>query len=416
MKRRIKITFTLMPLILCIALIPSVTLADSNSIIKDDIEYYMRTDKSVYTLGETVQMFYRVKNLGNQAVYFGFSTNKQYHFRVKSGGEHIWQMDTAANDIMTHFILQPGRSKKFNEIWNMVNDNGTRGESDDYPVGVGSYQVIGELYLPMPEHHVPVPVSIEIVAPPIEAYVEIEPHTLNLQSKGKWLNCHIWLPEDCNVADIEPNSVILEGEPNDIYAEWIWYNEEQNTVMAKFNRSEVQEILSVGEVELTVTGQLTDGTVFEGTDTIRVIDKGRPIRVNSNSIIKDNIEYYMQTDKRVYNLGENVQMVYRVTNLGHVPVTFDFAIVQQSRFEVSDGTQTVWRWPKLVNPAGSIFTLQPGGSKGYSKDWDMINDNTGVLVVPGNYDVIGALTLRTTHERYVPVSVEIKIIPGKKKT
>jgi hypothetical protein len=26
-------------------------------------------------------------------------------------------------------------------------------------------------------------------------------------------------------------------------------------------------------VELTITGQLTDGTVFEGTDTINVIDK-----------------------------------------------------------------------------------------------------------------------------------------------
>lgn len=115
----------------------------------------------------------------------------------------------------------------------------------------------------------------------IEADVEIEPKTLNLQSKGKWLNCHIWLPEDCNVADIEPNSVVLEGEPNDIYAEWIWYNEKQNIVMAKFKRSDVQQILDVediieiGEAELTVSGELDNGMVFVGTDVIRVIDKGR---------------------------------------------------------------------------------------------------------------------------------------------
>ncbi len=114
----------------------------------------------------------------------------------------------------------------------------------------------------------------------IEADVEIEPKTLNLQSKGGWLNCHIWLPEDYNVSDIEPNSVVLESEPNDIYAEWIWYNEKQNIVMAKFNRSEVQQILDVediieiGEAELTVRGELDNGMVFVGTDTIRVIDKG----------------------------------------------------------------------------------------------------------------------------------------------
>ena len=36
--------------------------------------------------------------------------------------------------------------------------------------------------------------------------------------------------------------------------------------------------------------------------------------VNSNSIIKDNIEYYIQTDKSVYKLGEKVEMLYRVTN------------------------------------------------------------------------------------------------------
>jgi hypothetical protein len=113
----------------------------------------------------------------------------------------------------------------------------------------------------------------------IEADVEIEPKTLNLQSGGEWLNCHIWLPEDNNVADIEPNSVVLESEPNDIYAEWIWYNEKQNIVMAKFNRSEVQqmlddeEIIEIGEAELTVSGELDNGMVFVGADVIRVRDK-----------------------------------------------------------------------------------------------------------------------------------------------
>lgn len=37
----------------------------------------------------------------------------------------------------------------------------------------------------------------------------------------------------------------------------------------------VAEILEPGEVELTVTGHLVNGTYFEGMDTIRVIDKRR---------------------------------------------------------------------------------------------------------------------------------------------
>ena len=118
---------------------------------------------------------------------------------------------------------------------------------------------------------------ITIIPEPVDAAIEIEPHTLNLASKGKWLTCHIWLPEDCNVGDIEPNSVLLqlENEPNAIDADWLWFDKEEQVVMAKFKRLEVESILEPGQVELTISGRLSDGTYFKGTDIIKVINKSR---------------------------------------------------------------------------------------------------------------------------------------------
>ena len=46
--------------------------------------------------------------------------------------------------------------------------------------------------------------------------------------------------------------------------------------MVKFDREAVAEILPVGgEVPVTITGELTNGTYFEGTDIIRVMDRGQ---------------------------------------------------------------------------------------------------------------------------------------------
>jgi len=112
-------------------------------------------------------------------------------------------------------------------------------------------------------------------SPAIPAEVRIVPRTINLASKGKWITALIWLPEDYDVTDIEPNSIVLEGE---IEPEWFAVDEQQQVAIVRFRRSEVQEILNppmADQVELTITGQLTDGTIFEGTDVIRVIDKGK---------------------------------------------------------------------------------------------------------------------------------------------
>jgi hypothetical protein len=108
--------------------------------------------------------------------------------------------------------------------------------------------------------------------PSIPAETRIIPRTINLASKGNWITCYIWLPEDFDVANIDPYSVFLEGE---IKPEQISVDEQKQVAIARFSREYLRGIISTGEVELTITGQLKDKILFEATDVIRVIDEGR---------------------------------------------------------------------------------------------------------------------------------------------
>lgn len=110
--------------------------------------------------------------------------------------------------------------------------------------------------------------------PLIPADTRFLPRTINPASQGRWITCYIWLPESYDVADIDSSSLILEFLDKAIEPEQFWVNEEQQVALARFSRSEVQAVLNIGEVELTITGQLNDGTAFEATDIIRVIYKG----------------------------------------------------------------------------------------------------------------------------------------------
>jgi len=107
--------------------------------------------------------------------------------------------------------------------------------------------------------------------PPIPAEVDIDPNTLNLNSKGRWITAFIWFPEEYYVTDIEPDSVLLAGE---IKPERFWLSEDNQIAIAKFDREQVQAILEAGDIELTITGQLTDDTPFEAKDIIKVIERG----------------------------------------------------------------------------------------------------------------------------------------------
>lgn len=122
-------------------------------------------------------------------------------------------------------------------------------------------------------------VHLYVFGPPITISLDINPDKLNLKSEGKWITAYIELPEGYNVSDIDISSILLNGTiPVDLDVPTAIGDYDGDGIpdlMVKFNRTQVAEyILSkgivLGNVTLTITGQLKDLTPFEGSDTIKV--------------------------------------------------------------------------------------------------------------------------------------------------
>jgi parallel beta-helix repeat protein/predicted outer membrane repeat protein len=105
---------------------------------------------------------------------------------------------------------------------------------------------------------------------PIE--VGISPGVINLKSQGKWITALLTFPEGYNVADVDTATILLQGQIQ--MQELAWSDEVTREVMVRFNRADVQPILNPGNVEVTITGSLTDGTAFKGSAVIKVMNKG----------------------------------------------------------------------------------------------------------------------------------------------
>lgn len=102
----------------------------------------------------------------------------------------------------------------------------------------------------------------------IPTTIDLKPETLNLKSKGVF-TAFITLPEGYNVADIVINTVECEG------AHAIKGIVDGDQYIAKFKIQDLVNVTTGDAVELTVSGELIDGSSYEGSDTVRVIAKGK---------------------------------------------------------------------------------------------------------------------------------------------
>jgi hypothetical protein len=135
-----------------------------------------------------------------------------------------------------------------------------------------------------------------LLNPPLvlEATVELDPTTLNLKSKGKYVTAYVELPEPYDAGDVDVATVVLNGVLHAETSPTSVGDEDADGVpdrMLKFSRGGLIDLISghaggnsTGEwsagsphpgskddFEVTVAGELTDGTRFAGTDILHVL-------------------------------------------------------------------------------------------------------------------------------------------------
>jgi len=137
--------------------------------------------------------------------------------------------------------------------------------------------------------------------------------------------------------------------------------------------------------------------------------------VNSNTVVQDGIEYYIQTDNAVYDLGEDVELLFRMTNLTDEEwyvrwLGSGVNIVIEAEGEA--GEVWAWSWWQFFDTGPQIIRLQTGESLEIGDVWPQLDyggipdPEGGVPAGPGTYTVTGSF-----EPMDVSVSVDVAIVP-----
>ena len=111
-----------------------------------------------------------------------------------------------------------------------------------------------------------------LMASAITAYVKFVPQSLNLKSMGNFVHVSLSLCGAYQVSQVDLKTVKLNGIVSPLLGQSKVLNKEIKLV---FKRSEVHPEIG-GAIKMTITGTLKNGTRFEGSDTIKVINPVKP--------------------------------------------------------------------------------------------------------------------------------------------
>jgi hypothetical protein len=124
-------------------------------------------------------------------------------------------------------------------------------------------------------------VEFDVMIPAaVRATVDLDPNTLNLKGRGKYVACYVELPEGFDPTDIDVSTVMLNAAiPAELSPTSVGDYDGDGIPdrMMKFSREDLIDLVGDDRgdgFEVTVSGELMDGTEFSGTDVIRVINPG----------------------------------------------------------------------------------------------------------------------------------------------
>ena len=123
--------------------------------LENDLSLSFTTSKSTYTRDEPIKLSLRVTNNSSHPVILPFASAKQYDFVITRGGQEVWRWSDGQMFamVLTHIILGPKESKRFEAIWLQTDRTGQK-------IRTGLYEAAGILQLL--DHPLPSSISFEI--------------------------------------------------------------------------------------------------------------------------------------------------------------------------------------------------------------------------------------------------------------
>jgi hypothetical protein len=153
--------------------------------------------------------------------------------------------------------------------------------------------------------------------------MKLTPRTLNCRSYGLWLKAHLILPQGFTVADVDSNrpavlhSFGIESAPLHVFVN----GNDLVQIEAAFEREAICSLTGDWPQALTVVGFLTDGNIFLGTSTVRLIAPGA-------KDIEELASYWLNADCVYPDFCDRIDL-----NRDSLVNLLDYALLQNSQVE-----------------------------------------------------------------------------------